>query len=78
MDKENAKVAKVIDRSWLEQTRRIKGLRQADVAAQCEISSSYYSRIERGLEVPNVGIGIRIADVLGFDVRDWTREVSYN
>lgn len=62
------------DRTWLLKARTIAGLRQIDVAKECDISVAAYNKIENGLTVPNVRLAIKIADVLGVDVRNFLTE----
>lgn len=68
------KVAAVYDRSWLERMRRMKGLSQQAVAEACGCTPSFYSRIERGLQMPTIRIGIQICDLLDADVREFLKE----
>ena len=62
------------DRTWMEMARRVKGLSQKEVAEAAGCSEVYYNRIEKGLQMPNVDIGLRIADFLGVDAHSFLNE----
>ncbi|WP_418465384.1 helix-turn-helix domain-containing protein [Faecousia sp.] len=67
-------IAAVYDRSWLERTRRMKGISQQEIAKACGCDVSFYSRVERGLQMPSVRIGIRICDLLDVDIHEFLNE----
>lgn len=62
------------DRTWMEKARRLKEITQEEVAEAAGCSLVYYNRIERGLQVPNVDIALRICNYLGADVNNFTTE----
>lgn len=62
------------DRTWLEKARRIKGRTQGDVAEVAGCSEAFYNRIEKGLQLPNVDIAVRITDFLGLDIHNFLNE----
>ena len=66
--------SEIYDRSWVVKARAMAGLRQIDVATACGISVGNYNKIENGICTPNVKIGLRIADALGVDVRNFLNE----
>ena len=51
---------RVRDRSWLEKARRLKGRTQGEVAEVAGCSEVFYNRIEKGLQLPNVELAVRI------------------
>ncbi len=57
-------------RDWLKDLRKVKGIKQEEVAISANISRSYYSNIERGDKTPSVSVAKRIANYLKFD---WTK-----
>lgn len=65
---------RVRDRSWLEKARRLKGKTQGDVAEVAGCSEVFYNRIEKGLQLPNVDIAVRITDFLECDVHSFLDE----
>lgn len=67
-------VAVVYDRSWLERIRRAKGVSQQAIADACGCTPSFYSRVERGLQMPSVRIGIKICDLLDVDIHEFLNE----
>ena len=67
-------IAAVYDRSWLGRTRRMKGISQQEIAKACGCDVSFYSRVERGLQMPSVRIGIRICDLLDVDIHEFLNE----
>lgn len=64
------------DRSWLVNYRNIAGFGIEAMARVIGISLSMLYKIEAGYCMPNVVIGIRIANLLGFDVSEWERDFS--
>lgn len=64
----------VMDRTWLERARRIKGLTQTEVAEAAGVSAAYYNRVERGLYTPNVVTAIKMTDCVGENVRSFLTE----
>ena len=62
------------DRTWLEKARRLKGFSQLEVAEAAGCSEVFYNRIEKGLQLPNIDIGLRIADFLGEDPHNFLHE----
>lgn len=69
------KVRKIVrDRTWLEKARRVSGKTQKEVADAAGCSETYYNRIEKGLQMPNVDMGLKIADFLAVDVHSFLRE----
>lgn len=65
---------KVRDRSWLEKARRLKGKSQSEVAEVAGCSEVFYNRIEKGLQLPNVDLAIRITDFLDCDIHSFISE----
>lgn len=57
-------------RVWLKDIRKVKGIKQEEVATSINISRSYYANIERGGKTPSVSVAKRIANYLKFD---WTK-----
>lgn len=46
-------------------------LTQADVASSCELDIRQYQKYERGENIPNIRIAIKLADLLGVsDLRE--------
>lgn len=69
------KVRKIVrDRTWLEKARRVSGKTQKEVADAAGCSETYYNRIEKGLQMPNVDMGLKIADFLAVDAHSFLRE----
>lgn len=62
------------DRTWLEKARRLKGRTQDEVAEAAGCSVTFYNRIERGLQMPNVDIALRICQFLEVDAYEFLRE----
>jgi len=54
-------------RDWLKNLRRMKGVKQEEVAASAEISRSYYANIESGNKTPSVVVAKKIANYLKFE-----------
>lgn len=65
---------RVRDRSWLEKARRLKGKSQSEVAEVAGCSEVFYNRIEKGLQLPNVDLAIRITDFLDCDIHSFISE----
>ncbi|MCL1986514.1 MAG: helix-turn-helix domain-containing protein [Firmicutes bacterium] len=55
-------------RQWLIDLRQLHGFTQAEVAKIVGIKQPYYSKIERGKQIPTTKCDIekKIADLLGF------------
>lgn len=69
------KVRKIVrDRTWLEKARRVSGKTQKEVADAAGCSETYYNRIEKGLQMPNIDMGLKIADFLAVDAHSFLRE----
>ena len=51
----------------LKEQRKKLGLSQKQVATECGIKQGYYSRIERGIHKPSVGLAKKLANVLKFN-----------
>lgn len=64
----------VFDRTWLLKARLTAKLRQEDVATAANISVGFYNRIENGVQIPNVIVGIAICDALGLDPHNFLNE----
>lgn len=62
------------DRTWLQKARLVLNLTQSDVADACGISTGHYNRIEAGVCVPTIKVGLKIADVLHVDARNFLDE----
>lgn len=68
-------VRKIVrDRTWLERARRVSGKTQKEVADAGGCSETFYNRIEKGLQMPNVDIALRITDFLECDAHNFLRE----
>ena len=52
----------------------MKGISQQEIAKACGCDVSFYSRVERGLQMPSVRIGIRICDLLDVDIHEFLNE----
>lgn len=65
---------RVRDRSWLEKARRLKGKTQGEVAEVAGCSEVFYNRIEKGLQLPNVDLAVRITDFLDCDIHSFLDE----
>ncbi len=65
---------RVRDRSWLEKARRLKGKTQGEVAEVAGCSEVFYNRIEKGLQLPNVDLAVRITDFLDCDIHSFLGE----
>ena len=54
-------------RDWLKQKRTEKGLTMAEMAAQLDLTESYYSRIENGDRQKKMDVTLlcKLSDVLG-------------
>lgn len=63
-----------VDRRWLFELRRKRGLTQAQVAKSVGITTAYYNRIEFGVYTPRVDIAFRISRAIGFDYNLWDGE----
>ena len=64
------------DRTWLEKARRLKGFSQCEVAEAAGCSEVFYNRIEKGLQLPSIDIGLRITDFLGEDAHNFLKEYT--
>ncbi len=74
-----SEVRKIVrDRTWLEKARRVSGKTQKEVADAAGCSETYYNRIEKGLQMPNVDIGLRITDFLGCDAHSFLQEKVFS
>lgn len=74
-----SEVRKIVrDRTWLEKARRVSGKTQKEVADAAGCSETYYNRIEKGLQMPNVDIGLRITDFLGCDAHSFLQEKIFS
>ena len=69
-----AQKTELFDRLWMTKSRARAGLSQAAVAATVGITAGHYNKIEQGLLTPNVKLGVKIADALGFDIHMFIRE----
>jgi len=65
------------DRTWLERARLIKGCSQKEVAEAAGCSEVFYNRIEKGVQMPNVVMGLRITDFLGIDAHNFLTEKAF-
>ena len=74
MEFKQRKTDGVYDRTWLEKARKMQGLKQYEVAEKAQISAPFYQRIEMGLQLPNVKMGIRITNALGLSPQMWVEE----
>ncbi|MGE7114824.1 helix-turn-helix transcriptional regulator [Lysinibacillus sp. NPDC047702] len=54
-------------RDWLKNIRRMKGVKQKEVAAYADISRSYYANIESGNKTPSVVVAKKIANYFKFE-----------
>lgn len=59
-------------RDWLKQKRTEKGLTMAEMAAQLDLTESYYSRIESGDRQKNMDIALlrKLSCVLGMTAEE--------
>lgn len=64
----------VYDRTWLVKARLTAQLRQEDVARAANVSVGFYNRIENGVQLPNVVVGVAICDALGLDPHNFLNE----
>lgn len=64
----------VVDRTWMERSRREKGFTQAQVAEAAHITTAGYNRIEKGLYTPSIVAGLLICDKLGESPRQFLSE----
>lgn len=62
------------DRTWLEKARRAAGLKQYQVAELAHVSQGFYNRIESGVQIPNVKIGLAITNAVGVSPNAWIDE----
>jgi DNA-binding XRE family transcriptional regulator len=74
-----SEVRKIVrDRTWLEKARRVSNKTQKEVADAAGCSETFYNRIEKGLQMPNVDIALRIADFLNCDAHNFLREKVFS
>lgn len=57
-------------RDWLIYSRKIKHLKQSEVAQVCGISQTYYSKLELGTKTPSIMVAKKLARLLDFS---WTK-----
>ena len=74
MEKRSPNQIELFDRTWLLRARLAAKLSREAVAEACGISVSYYSKIENGIQLPNVRIGILIAKAVKADAEEFLRE----
>lgn len=72
------KRSRLRDRTWLEKARRLKGRSQKEVAEAAGCSEVFYNRIEKGLQIPNVVMGLRITDFLEVDAHNFLKEKTFS
>ncbi len=61
--------------NFIREGRKRKGMLQTEVAAEVGIPQSYYSMIENGAKSRNIDfvLAMRICQVLGLDISDFTK-----
>lgn len=62
-----------MEREWLKEARRKKGIMQSDMAKALRVSVPYYSMIESGKRMPNtldLSTAVTICKVLGMTLEE--------
>ena len=62
------------DRGWMAKARILCGMNNNQAAEACDISPGFYNRIENGVQLPNVKVGLKICRVLGVSPDNWLSE----
>lgn len=70
----NAKKQELYDRTWMTKARTILNMAQYQAAEAVGVSQGYYNKIENGIQLPNVRVGLMIAKVLGVSPDVWLNE----
>ena len=70
--KKQIKHAAIVDQfaARLRELRNSRGMRQADLAKEAKVTTSYVSRLESGGAAPGIDLVARFADALGTTVED--------
>lgn len=70
----NTQKVELYDRAWMIKARSILNLSQLEAAEAVGISQGYYNKIENGIQLPNVKVGLKISSVLGVAPEVWLNE----
>lgn len=62
------------DRTWMVKARNILNRTQQEAASDIGISQSYYNKLENGIRLPNVVVGLKICKALGVSPDVWLNE----
>lgn len=66
--------SELYDRTWMIKARTLRGLSQYQAAEAIGISQGYYNKIENGIQLPNIRVGLTISKVLGVVPDIWLNE----
>jgi transcriptional regulator with XRE-family HTH domain len=71
--KTRIKQAEIVERfaARLKELRRSRGLTQAQLAQQAQVTAGYVARLEAGRTSPGIDLVARLAAALGISVHDW-------
>jgi transcriptional regulator with XRE-family HTH domain len=61
---------------WIIEARRRSGLTQIDVSKGANITQAALSRIESGINNPSLDMAIRLCNVLGLDLTEFTAQYT--
>ena len=74
LNESSSRERELYDRTWMIKARTLLNLTQYQVAEAVGVSQGFYNKIENGIQLPNVQIGLRIAKVLGISPDVWLNE----
>lgn len=60
-----------MERNWLKDLRKQKGITVRDIAKQLDVSFSHYSGIENGKKNPSLQLALRISQYFKFKVEEF-------
>lgn len=61
----------LVERNWLKDLRKQKGITVRDIAKQLDVSFSHYSGIENGKKNPSLQLALRISQYFKFKVEEF-------
>ena len=70
----NSRTRELYDRTWMVKARIMLKLSQAQAAEASGISQGFYNKIENGIQLPNIRVGLQICKALGVSPEVWLNE----